>query len=51
MRDFIETNSGLALAMVGGAIAAGPVLGLWPLVGVIAACATSVYIASMFRPR
>ena len=50
MRDYLETNGEIALAMIGGAVLAGPLLGLWPLVGVLAAIGTSVYIADMFRP-
>ena len=37
--------------MIGGAILAGPILGLWPLVGVIAACGTTLYVANLFHRR
>ncbi|MCY2987899.1 MAG: hypothetical protein NTY19_08570 [Planctomycetota bacterium] len=46
MDDFPED---LALAMVVGAIVAGPVLSWWPLVGILAAVGTALYIAS--RPK
>jgi hypothetical protein len=49
MRDFLESSGGLAVALIAGAIAAGPVLGWWPLVGIIAACGTAIYIANIFR--
>jgi hypothetical protein len=51
VRDFLETNGELALAMIGGAVLAGPLLGLWPLVGILAACGTSIVIANQFRDR
>ena len=51
MRKSLGSNGELALAMIGGAVIAGPLLGWWPLVGVIAACGTSIYIANLFRRR
>jgi hypothetical protein len=51
MRDSLETNGGLFAAMIASAVLAGPVLGLWPLVGVIAAIGTSVYITNSIRRR
>jgi len=42
----IDDSSGkLALAMIGAGILAGPVLGLWPLFGILAACGTFVAVA------
>ena len=46
MKDFPDD---LAVAMVVGAIVAGPLLGWWPLVGILAAVGTALYIAS--RPK
>lgn len=46
MKDFPED---LAVAMIGGAIFAGPLLGWWPLVGVIAAVGTAFYITSRLQ--
>jgi hypothetical protein len=51
MRDSLDSQGQLALAMIGGAILAGPILGLWPLVGVIAACGTAIYVANSARRR
>jgi hypothetical protein len=51
VRDFLDTNGGLALAMMGGAILAVPIFGLWPLLGIAAACGTSLAIAKQFRGR
>ena len=44
-----DINENLAVAMVVGAIVAGPLLGIWPLVGVLAAVGTALYITS--RPK
>ena len=33
------------LTMIGTGVLVGPVLGLWPLFGILAACATFVYVA------
>jgi hypothetical protein len=51
VRDSSDPNGGLMLAMLGSALLAGPVLGWWPLVGVVAACGSYIYVASLFRPR
>ncbi|MCY2986439.1 MAG: hypothetical protein NTY19_00990 [Planctomycetota bacterium] len=44
-----EMNEDLAVAMVVGAIVAGPLLSWWPLVGILAAVGTALYITS--RPK
>jgi hypothetical protein len=51
MRNSLDSQGELALAMIGGAILAGPILGLWPLVGVLAACGTAIYVANSIHRR
>jgi len=40
----MELDGELVFAMIAGAVVAGPILGWWPLVGVIGAIGTSLYI-------
>jgi hypothetical protein len=51
VRDFLETNGELALAMIGGAILGAPIFGVLPLLGIVAACGTAIVIANQFRDR
>ncbi len=51
MRDSLDSQGQLALAVIGSAMLAGPILGLWPLVGVIAACGTAIYVANSIHRR
>ena len=51
MRNSLDSQDELALAMIGGAILAGPILGLWPLMGVIAARGTTLHVANLFHHR
>jgi hypothetical protein len=37
--------------MIGTGVFLGPVLGLWPLVGILAACGTFVCVAQKFKDR
>jgi hypothetical protein len=46
-----DSSGAFALAMIGSALLLGPLCGWWPLVGVVAACGTSAYLANRFRPR
>ena len=43
-RQEIEYPAKAAAALIAGGLAAAPLFGLWPLVGVIAACVTAFYI-------
>lgn len=51
MRNSLDSQGQLMLAMIGSAILAGPILGLWPLVGVLAACGTAICIANSVHRR
>ena len=51
MRGIDESTGGLALAMIGTGILVGPILGLWPLFGILAACGTFVCVASQGKGR
>ena len=46
MDDFPQR---LAITMIGSAIIAGPLFGAWPLVGVLAAIGTSLYLGRVLR--
>ena len=39
------------LAMLAGGLLLGPIMGWWPLLGIAAACGTSVFIASQGKGR
>jgi uncharacterized oligopeptide transporter (OPT) family protein len=51
VRGIDESTGKLALAMIGTGVLVGPVLGLWPLVGILAACGTFVFVAQQFKDR
>ena len=51
MRRFLDSSGELLLASIDGAVFVGRILGIWPLIGVIAAGGTSLYIASLFDRR
>ena len=51
MRKQLEISGGLMFAMVVSGLILVPCMGWWPLVGVAAACGTSVYIAGQFNKR
>jgi hypothetical protein len=51
MRDSKDSNGTLAIALLGGAVAAGPILGIWPLVGVFVACGSVLFVASLLKDR
>ena len=51
MRKKLETNGGLMLAMLTTGVLLAPFAGWWPLIGIAAACGTSVYIAEQFNKR
>ncbi len=46
MDDFPDR---LAIALIGGAIIAGPLFGAWPLVGILAAIGASLYLGHVLR--
>jgi len=45
VRGISESTGKLALAMIGAGILVGPVLGLWPLFGILVACGTFACVA------
>ena len=51
MRGVNDSTGKLALAMIGAGVLVGPVLGLWPLFGILAACATFVCVANQGKGR
>jgi hypothetical protein len=51
MKNLNGISEELVLSAVASGVLVAPVLGLWPLVGVLAAVGTSIYIAGMFRSR
>jgi hypothetical protein len=51
MRGSRDSTGELAIAMIAGTVLVGPVLGWWPLVGILAACGSFVYVASQFNKR
>lgn len=51
MRDSEDSTGKLALAMIGGTIVAAPILGIWPVVGIIAVCGSIIYAARLFKDR
>ena len=51
MRGIDESTAKLALAMVGTGVLLGPIMGLWPLVGILAACGTFVAVAGRGKGR
>ena len=51
MRKQLEINGGLMLTMLASGVLMIPMAGWWPLIGIAAACGTSVYIASQFNNR
>jgi hypothetical protein len=48
--DLNGIDSGLALTAVATGVLMVPMCGIAPLIGLLAAVATSIYIAGMFRP-
>ena len=51
MREKIEMNGGLVLAVLASGLLLVPLGGWLPLLGIAAACGTSVYIAGQFNKR
>ena len=51
MRKQVELNGGLMLAMLGAGLLLVPLGGWLPLLGIAAACGTSLYIAEQFNKR
>ena len=51
MRGIDESTGKLALALIGTGVLVGPVLGLWPLFGILAACGTYLYAANQGKGR
>jgi hypothetical protein len=51
MSDSKDSTGKLALAILSGALVAGPLLGIWPLVGVIVAYGSVICIAKLFSAR
>lgn len=49
MQDTDSFPAGLAVAMLGGAIFAVPILGWWPLVGIAAAVIAAQYVADQLQ--
>jgi hypothetical protein len=45
VRGVDDSTVKLALAMIGTGILVGPILGLWPLFGILAACGTFICVA------
>ena len=51
MRGIDESTAKCALALIGTGILVGPILGLWPLFGILAACGTFVAVAGQGKGR
>ena len=51
MRGVDDSTGKLALAMIGTGILVGPILGLWPLFGILAACGTFVAVTRQGKGR
>ena len=51
MRQQLELNGGLMLAMLCGGLLLVPLGGWMPLLAIAAVCGTSMYVASKFNSR
>jgi len=49
MREPKDSYGTLALAMLGGAVAAGPILGMWPVVSVLVVCGGVIFAAFLIK--
>lgn len=51
MRGIDDSTGKLALTLIGTGVLVGPVLGAWPLLGVLCACGTYLFVASQSKGR
>jgi len=51
MRDSEDSTGKFMLAMIGGAVVAAPMLGIWPVIGVIAVCLCVIGVAKLLQHR
>jgi hypothetical protein len=51
VRGTDESTGKLALTMIGAGVLLGPIMGLWPLVGILAACGTYFCVANQGKGR